>query len=136
MNTKTSGSDRIYRAYRLALKGARGSRSAHRRQAAREIVTARYKISHRELKEIIRAGDTEAGVTHDHDPHYLEELEFEAAAQKLEASFSEVTGCPVCKNENAKEVKVRAHPFVAEIFEKSEPYYSCFKCYLEVSYDI
>lgn len=136
MDTHTTTSDRIYRAYRLALKGARGGRAAHRRQTAREIVTARYKISHRELKEIIRAGDAEAGVTHDHDPHYLEELEFEAAAQKLEASFSEVTGCPVCQNENAKEVMVRAHPFIAEVLEESEPYYSCFKCYLEASYDI
>lgn len=83
----------IYKTYRAALtslrkaSNSRDSRSAERRQRARQIVCERYKVSHAIVKDIVARKDQEAGITHEHTPQYLAMLELQKARKESEKAI-------------------------------------------------
>lgn len=126
----------IYKTYRAALtslrkaSNSRDSRSAERRQRARQIVCERYKVSHATVKDIVARKDQEAGVTHEHTHQYLVILELQKAREEFEKN-------PVpCHCGSEEMVTVRWDPYEYEIYDKRKLMTSCYQCYLRVDEDI
>lgn len=117
---------RIYRAYRLALQSQWGGRAGQRKQAARALVTARYKLTHRELKDLVAQGDKEAGVSHEPPAPYARYLGF---LEWQEATDARRAGEPCTCGQVGEDVFTRSDPLKWKegLFEV---YYSCQKCYL------
>ena len=80
--------DAIYSNYRRTLtslrkrSGSRDSRTADRKQKAREITAERYLIPISTVKKIVQAFELEEGITHEHTAEYLKELKIEEAYNK------------------------------------------------------
>lgn len=126
----------IYKTYRAALTSlrkasySRDSRSAERRQRARQIVCERYKVSHAIVKDIVARKDQEAGITHEHTPQYLAMLEFQKAREEFEKN---PVACHCGSNEI---VNVRWDPYEYEIYSQHKLVTSCYGCYLRLKEDI
>ena len=77
--------DAIYSNYRSVLKslrlqpGNRDSRTAARKQKAREITAERYLVPISKVKKIVKIFELEEGITHEHTDKYLDHLKVQKA---------------------------------------------------------
>ncbi len=127
-----SEKDRIYRAYRLALKGSKEHRAGERKQRAREIITTRYNISHHELKDIICTLDKENNITHEHTLDYERELTLKKLNEDLR---DEDRICTSCGSEE-ETVRYRYNPYEINVNREYVIYKSCLECDVRLEYDI
>lgn len=121
--------EKIYRAYRVALRKQIAPRASMRRNTARQIIVERYNVSFQDLKAIVVAGDKANGVDHPHSPEYLQNLRFASEAHKLEEKHGSV--CPQCGSEDEEFVRARIDSEAVLMGREREVFYSCFDCYLD-----
>ncbi len=136
--TSYGAEERIYNAYRLALRSFRradnGStcRAADRRNRARKVVVDRYNVSFQQVKAIVAKFDELKNIEHPDDPNYLVRLNFLNAREEYRKN--PVEACPSCGSTEL--VDLRINPFEVEINNVVQYMISCFKCYYEVELDI
>lgn len=121
--------EKIYRAYRVALRKQVANRAGARRNQARQIIVDRYNVGFQELKRIVADGDKANGVDHPHSPEYLQKLRFASAASTLSEKHGKV--CPHCGTEHEEFVRARVDP-ESELFDRDPAvFYSCLDCFLD-----
>ena len=129
---------RLYRAYRNTLSKMFGGTKSEKKQRALKIVADRYSVPVGELKDIVRAGDSEKGITHDKPLSGFSEAEevFAEEAGYLQSQWEEKNDskCPICGKEpnNYPELKksIEVRPIYPIKNGSWIPYLSCFDCYL------
>lgn len=96
--------DAIYSNYRRTLTslrkrpGSRDSRSAARKQEAREITADRYSVPISTVKKIVQAFELEEGITHEHTNEYLNELKIQEAHTKAIEDALKVNPDRICES--------------------------------------
>ena len=129
---------RLYRSYRNALSKMLGGTKSEKKQRALKIVANRYSVPIGELKDIVRTGDIEKGITHDKPLSGFSEAEevFAEEAEYLQAQWEEKNDskCPVCGKEPKNYPELKKNIEVRPIYPVKNgswiPYLSCFDCYL------
>jgi hypothetical protein len=124
---------RIYKNYRNVLKAEnrhKENHAAQRRQRARKATVERYNISYVDLKTIIAKHDQINGITHEHTPDYLNELEYMEHQKAYDANPYP------CRCGSTEIVRVRLHPVDYQIYGERNYIVTCYMCYMILEEDI
>lgn len=139
MSTAKDNSKAVYANYRNALKASHAPRAAARKQDALKVTSDRYKLPISEVKEIVRASELEAGITHEHTPDYLREQAFAGLAAKAEAELipkqikdHDNIYCSKCYTKDTTSV-ISVRPNMKELLERNHLSFSvqCFRCWYD-----
>lgn len=135
-NTPTvTESDRIYHDYYHAIRlmnrneSRYGRNTSYHEYQASVAVASKYSLQRIDVLSVIRAEDT-----------IQNEIKFEIEAKEITEENRNNTVCPECNeiiaNNDDDELRVRVDPLQKEVYSNLEPLYSCYGCYLEVSYQV
>lgn len=128
----------VYNSYRAALKSRKVldiHRAGARKQTALKNIADRRNVPVSEVKEIIRKGDLVNGITHEHNPGYLEEYAIKTAFEKAVADF---TANPVpCTCGNTDDVRVYVRPLDGCAEDRTVSFVvRCFDCYSNLENEV
>jgi len=138
--SNTDSKEKVYKDYRRILKAqprSVSSRAGDRKQKAREIITQKYGISHKELKGIVSSYDEQNNIRHE-DKQYMRDFKIFTLLKEKTDEY-EKTGnqeCPKCKrsgkDDRGQDLIIR--PRIVEMGRKEDEIPKieilCYECHL------